>query len=91
MPYEVRFRDHALEDLEDLPKKMQKRVLRAVEDRLVTEPAKYGVRLRRTLAGLWKLRVGDFRIVFEVKDAVVTIWAARNRKDVYEEVLRRRS
>lgn len=91
MAHNVRFRDVARDDLEGLSEDVQRRVLRAIEDRLTTEPAKYGVRLRRSLAGLWKLRVGDYRIVFELSDNNVTIWAVRHRKDVYREVERRLS
>ncbi len=31
----------------------------------------------------YRLRVGDYRILFELEDATVTVYAAGNRKDIY--------
>ena len=55
----------------------------------MTEPARYGQRLRRSLSGLWKLRVGDYRVVYEISGPRITVWAVRHRKEVYEEAERR--
>ena len=62
---------------------MQARIMRAIERRLMTEPTKYGERLRRSLTGLWKLRVGDYRVCYETQERTVTVWAIRSRRDVY--------
>ncbi len=64
--------------------------MRAIESRLMTEPAKYGERLRRSLTGLWKLRVGDYRVCYDIQERTVTVWAIRNRRDVYAILERRR-
>ena len=89
MAYAVEIRDVALEDLEELPRNIRARLLRATEQRLTTAPTRYGVRLRQSLAGLWKLQAGDYRIVYEVEGAMVTVWAIRHRKHVYPIVERR--
>ena len=89
MPFAVEFRDLARDDLEVLSANIRRRVLRAVEARLVSAPHRYGDRLRKSLSGLWKLRVGDLRVVYELSERHVTIWAVRDRKDVYPEVARR--
>jgi mRNA interferase RelE/StbE len=89
-PYEVRYRPEvADEDLAALPRNLQKRILDAIDTRLKTEPARYGVRLRRSLWGLWKLRVGDYRVVYEIVDCEVFVWAIAHRKSVYRQVERR--
>lgn len=49
----------------------------------MTEPHKYGLPLRKSLKGYWKLRVGDYRVVFRIGDAEVFILGIRHRKDVY--------
>ena len=89
MAWTVEFRDVALEDLRGLPGNIRARVVRAVEQRLGTEPQRYGSRLRRSLTGLWKLRVGDLRVVYVVEGSRVTVWAVLNRKLVYPEAARR--
>ena len=89
--YAVVYRPEAvIEDLPSIPRNVQARILRAIERRLITEPTKYGERLRRSLAGLWKLRVGDYRVCYELHDRTVTLWAIRNRRDIYAILQRRR-
>ena len=89
--YSVVYRPEAVkEDLPKIPRNLQTRILRAIEQRLVTESARYGERLRRSLAGLWKLRVGDYRVCYEIQGRIVTVWAIRNRQDVYAILERRR-
>ena len=89
MKYEVIFRDVVWDDLEDIPANIRKRILNAVEQRLTTHPTQYGLKLRQALSSLWKIRVGDHRIVYEMNQNKVTIWAILNRRDVYPEVKRR--
>jgi len=77
---------------EDIPKLSQEvrfRIKRIIETKLVHEPEKYGIPLRGTLKKYWKLRVGDYRIVFKVKDKEVIILGIRHRKDIYKHTSRR--
>ena len=90
MGYEVELRPEVVdEDLAELPANIRSRIIRAIEGRLTTEPTRYGVRLRQSLGGLWKIRVRDYRIVYEIEGENVTVWAIRHRKDVYREAERR--
>jgi mRNA interferase RelE/StbE len=72
----------AEEDLKQLPGNFQERILMAIENRLKTAPEKYGNPLRETLVGLWKLRVGDYRIVYEPnpESGELIVWAISHRK-----------
>jgi mRNA interferase RelE/StbE len=63
-----------------------KRIQRAIENRLTVEPQKYGEPLRRTLKGYWKLRVGDYRVVFRIVKNEVWIFAVMHRRDVYQRI-----
>lgn len=88
--YEVIYRPEVwAEDLASVPRNIQKRILRAIELRLTTEPAQYGTRLRRSLSSLWKLRVGDYRVVYEIEARTVRIWTIAHRKRAHLEVERR--
>ena len=51
MRYRVEYRPEVHDDLEDVPRNMLDRIERAVEQRLVTQPAAYGERLRSLLLG----------------------------------------
>ena len=68
---------------------MQARVLRAVEQRLTTRPEQYGQRLKRSLLGLWKLRIGDYLVVYEIRKSGVHIWTVGHRRDAYDVMTRR--
>ena len=76
----------------DLPKidaKNRNMIKRAIEKRLATHPETYGKPLQRTLKGYWKLRVGDYRIVFKVSSDDILILGIIHRKEVYRLIKKR--
>jgi mRNA interferase RelE/StbE len=68
---------------------LKKRIRKAIEERLMIAPQQYGEPLRKTLKGYWKMRIGDYRVVFKVVENEVLVLGIINRKDVYEMILRR--
>lgn len=91
MPYALVYHpDVAETDLPLLPANIQRRIARALESRLAEAPERYGTPLRETLRGYWKLRVGDYRVVYKVVGAEVWVFGILHRKRVYEDVMRRR-
>jgi len=73
-------------DLPLINVKMRKRIRRAIESRLMTAPQEYGLPLRKNLGGYWKLRVGDYRVVFKVERELVFVLGIRHRKNIYKDV-----
>ena len=69
--------------------KLKNRIREAIERRLGTEPHHYGEPLRKTLKGYWKLRIGDYRIVFKIIGKEVWILGIIHRKKVYDAIERR--
>ena len=69
--------------------KMKNRIRNAIEHRLTTEPHQYGEPLRKTLRGYWKLRIGDYRVVFKIIGEEVWILGIIHRKKVYEAIEKR--
>jgi mRNA interferase RelE/StbE len=49
----------------------------------------YGKPLQRTLKGYWKLRVGNYRVVYRISRRDILIFGIIHRKDVYKRVKRR--
>ena len=83
MPFELRYHPAVRDcDIPRLDQKARARIRKALEDRLMTAPHKYGLPLRKNLKGYWKLRVGDYRVVFKIADTEVFILGIRHRKDV---------
>jgi mRNA interferase RelE/StbE len=80
---------HLAVSVEDLPlidRKTKYRIRKAIEERLQTAPHEYGEPLRKSLKGYWKLRVGDYRVVFKVIKSEVWILGIRHRKSVYKDI-----
>lgn len=90
MPFELRYHpDVKLVDLPLINAKLQRRIKNSIETPLVTAPHQYGEPLRKTLRGYWKLRVGDYRVVFKVVGNEVWIFGIIHRKKVYEMIGKR--
>ncbi len=90
MSYELRYHPDVRDvDVPQLNQTLRKRIKKAIEERLSTSPHQYGEPLRKTLKGYWKLRVGDYRVVFKIERNEVVIFAIVNRRDVYKSIFRR--
>lgn len=73
----------------DLPRinvKIKERIRKAIDSRLMTAPQEYEVPLRKNLRGYWKLRGGDYRVVFKIDGETVYVLGVRHRKNIYEDV-----
>lgn len=79
----------AEEDLPGIPLNPQQRIDRAVGERLAAGPERYGTPLRGALRGFWKLRVGDYRVIFKVAGSSVWILKIGHRRSVYGRLLGR--
>lgn len=64
-------------------KQEKKNKKNVIEKRLRVAPQHYGKPLRKTLKGYWKLRVGDYRVVFKISGDEIWILGIIHRKDVY--------
>jgi mRNA interferase RelE/StbE len=78
-------------DLPLLDERAKGRIRRAIEERLCLSPERYGEPLRKTLKGYWKLRVGDYRVVFKIKGKEVWILGVAHRRDAYQKMETRMS
>lgn len=91
MGFEVVYHPAVLgEDLPGLPANLRQRLERAIRARLTTSPQQYGAPLRGSLQGHWKLRVGDYRVVFRIVGAEVYVLKIGHRRTVYARLLGRR-
>ena len=87
MPFTLRY--HPSVRADDLPlidQKTKERIRKAIEKRLQIAPHEYGEPLRKNLKGYWKLRIGDYRVVFKVVSGEVWVIGIRHRKAVYRDM-----
>lgn len=90
MTFTVRYYPDVLsDDVPALSHSTRERIRKAIETKLMFAPQNYGEPLRKTLKGFWKLRVGDYRIVFKIKEDTVQVIGIGHRKDIYERMAAR--
>ena len=82
--YRVVVERSAEKDLRRLPLDVRSRVADALRS-LVDDPRPVG---SRKLAGTkhdWRIRVGDYRVIYEIADSirVVRVYRVRHRREVY--------
>jgi mRNA interferase RelE/StbE len=87
LAWTVEISDIAERQLRRLDRPVQKRLLDWLDDRIegCKNPRHFGEPLRGDLAGLWRYRVGDYRIICEIQDErlVVLALAVGHRREVY--------
>ena len=83
--YELRFRPAALRQLRKLDSQIARRIKSATET-LRTEPRPPGVKALTGQRGWLRIRVGDYRIVYEVRDSelVVLVIQIGHRSQIYD-------
>lgn len=88
MAYKVSITKTAEKELSKLDKQTALRIIRFLRERLsVSEnPKSLGKELAGSLSLFWRYRVGDYRIICDVKDDELVIVALRigHRKEIYK-------
>ncbi|MBI2804325.1 MAG: type II toxin-antitoxin system RelE/ParE family toxin [Planctomycetes bacterium] len=83
--YDVPYTPSADKALRKLPKSTQVRIA-TTTDELGDNPRPRGCKKLKGEDDLWRIRVGDYRIVYTIEDDQLIILAVRvaHRKDVYQ-------
>lgn len=85
MAYRVEFTSAAARQVRKLDVGVRRRVLVALAA-LETDPRPSGVRKLSGFTDAWRVRVGDYRILYEIDDEVVlvTVFRVAHRRASYE-------
>ena len=87
MTWKVEFDDRAAKELRKLDKQTQREILTYLRKRIATDqdPRRFGKSLSKNLAGLWRYRVNNYRIICNIEHdkLIVLIVRIAHRKDVY--------
>jgi mRNA interferase RelE/StbE len=83
--YKVRWHEDALEDLKNLDKKTQKKIIQRVKEYLPQNPVSLGKPLKGIFKGLFRYRFGNIRIIYTLdhENETVLILKIGDRKNVY--------
>jgi mRNA interferase RelE/StbE len=76
-----------LKELRKLDRKAQQDIIGYLDSRVAgkNDPRRFGKGLHADLAGLWRYRVGDYRILCQIKDGLllVLVISVGHRKNIY--------
>ncbi len=87
MAWTIKFDGSAKRELKRLDKQVQQNIRNYLRNKIATDldPYRFGTPLRKNLSGLWKYRVGDYRVICDIQDQEITVLVLRvgHRKKVY--------
>jgi mRNA interferase RelE/StbE len=83
--YHLSLASSAERELKKLPGQLIARIVPRLED-LASDPRPSGCKKLKGGDGEWRIRVGDWRVVYTIDDArlLVEVTRIRNRREVYE-------
>ena len=86
--YEVTFEKGAQKTLKKVDKHQSLLIMGWIQKNLVncTDPIKQGKGLTANRSGEWRYRIGDYRLISDINDEIVTILMLEigHRKDIYK-------
>ena len=84
MAYQIEFAPHAYRQFKKLERDTQMLLLAKIEY-LRTNPRPAGVKKLASVQNLYRIRVGDYRVVYEIRDRALIIVVVKvgHRRDVY--------
>jgi mRNA interferase RelE/StbE len=83
--YSVRLKPSAEKDLRKLPRDVLQRIFQVLEG-LTSDPFPHQASKLTGTDRLYRIRVGDYRIVYEADAAEITVHYIRHRRDVYRQI-----
>jgi mRNA interferase RelE/StbE len=87
LAWTLRFTETAQKQLGKLDKKIADQITRVLQERVANSgnPREFGKALTGELKGYWRYRIGDYRVICELKDRELIILALviGHRRDIY--------
>jgi mRNA interferase RelE/StbE len=83
----VEYSESALKQLKKLDGQFQRAIIQEMNEiATLDDPRQRGKALKANLSGLWRYRVGDYRVICDIQDAkiLITVLRVGHRKNVYD-------
>ncbi|MFA6008792.1 MAG: type II toxin-antitoxin system RelE/ParE family toxin [Desulfobacteraceae bacterium] len=81
MIYDVQFKPRAVKDIEKISSRMQTKVIKGIE--MLGNNLAGDVKRLTNYTPEYRLRVGDYRVLFEIEDNSIIVYRIRHRREVY--------
>jgi mRNA interferase RelE/StbE len=87
LAWTIEYAETAKKQLRKLDKLAARRVVEFMDERVAPsdDPRTLGKALKGSLGDLWRYRVGDYRVLCDIRDRVLTVLVLQigNRREVY--------
>jgi len=81
MKYNVQFKPRAVKDIERLSSRMQFQIIKGIE--AMSNDLTGDVKRLTNFTPEYRLRVGDYRVLFEIENKNIIVYRVRHRREVY--------
>lgn len=84
--YRITLTRSASKELHALPKQVIKRISEKLDRLSETPRPSDSKKLKGVMGNLWRIRVGDYRVIYEINDEIklINITQITHRKDAYK-------
>jgi mRNA interferase RelE/StbE len=86
LTWEIEWDERARKELRSLDARIQRRIFSYLRERTKENPRNFGKQLSGNMAGLWRYRIEDFRVICRLQDEKLTVFvvAVGHRKEIYD-------
>jgi len=81
--YDIQYDPKSVKQLQKLDKQTALKILNAIEEYTQNPKSKKTTKLKTPFDGAYRLRVGNYRVIFYVEDDLMLISKIAHRKEVY--------
>ncbi|MEK7472765.1 MAG: type II toxin-antitoxin system RelE/ParE family toxin [Patescibacteria group bacterium] len=82
--YSYEFKTKALKQLKKLDKTVQKKIVCKLDQISKEEILFSNRRLTKFKIGSYRLRIGDYRVIYDIDGKMITVLLLGHRKDIYK-------
>jgi len=85
LAWRIEIGPRAEREIKLLDPQIRNRIVRFLEERVAPDPSRNAESLSGPLKGYWRYRVGDYRVICDIKRDVLTVLVVQigHRRDVY--------
>jgi mRNA interferase RelE/StbE len=80
--YQIEFKPKAIKDLEQFPENIRERIISKIE--AMQDDLQGDVKRLTNFTPEYRLRVGDYRVLFELEEQTIMIYRVKHRSKAYE-------
>ncbi|MDB9436811.1 type II toxin-antitoxin system RelE/ParE family toxin [Dolichospermum lemmermannii CS-548] len=86
MSYQIEFTRGAIKQLQKIPTNIRERIDLKIQE-LALEPRPDGVKKLESELSLYRIRVGDYRVVYQIQDNIllINVVKIKHRSDAYRQ------